>query len=114
MRNLWETSAMSTGPFLESGIQRHLTGDMQGPNHSEYGDKAPTQRAAAARGWDAEIWTMTRIPEKLARLGTWIGAHGGAHMVVVSTQCPAMFIRPGLRFGAVGVRGEWMEPPWPE
>lgn len=45
---------------------------------------------------------MTRVPEKLARLRTWIGAHGGTHTIVISTQCPAVFTRPGLRFGAVG------------
>ena len=101
-RNLWKTSAMSTGPFQESGIQRHLIGYMQDPNHSEYGDKTPTQRAAAARVWDAEIRTMTRVPEKLARLRTWTGAHGGAHMVVISTQCPAVFTRPGMIFRSCG------------
>lgn len=45
---------------------------------------------------------MTRAPENLAGLWTWIWAHGRAHMVVISTQGPAVFTQAWAEFRSCG------------
>lgn len=45
---------------------------------------------------------MTRAPENLAGLRTWIWAHGRAHIVVISTLGPAVFTQAWAEFRNCG------------
>lgn len=74
-KNLWEISAMVTGPLLRSGLQRNLSGCFQGPgNRSEYCRQGPSPGSMAARGWNGEIQTLTGAPENLVGLRAQIWA----------------------------------------